>query len=42
MKMEHTVVSPRDGRVAAVHFAAGALVTEGAQLVALEPVPDEG
>ena len=37
MKMEHTVTAPRDGKVAEVHFAAGALVSEGAQLLTLEP-----
>ncbi len=37
MKMEHTVTSPRDGTVAQVHFAAGALVSEGALLLALAP-----
>jgi 3-methylcrotonyl-CoA carboxylase alpha subunit len=37
MKMEHTVTSPRDGRVAEIHFALHALVSEGAELLALEP-----
>ena len=37
MKMEHTVTSPRDGTVAEVHFGTGALVSEGAQLLALAP-----
>ena len=37
MKMEHTVTSPRDGTVAEVHFGTGALVSEGAQLLALGP-----
>jgi 3-methylcrotonyl-CoA carboxylase alpha subunit len=36
MKMEHTVAAPRDGVVAAVHFAAGDPVEEGAELIALE------
>jgi 3-methylcrotonyl-CoA carboxylase alpha subunit len=36
MKMEHTIAAPRDGIVAAVHFAAGDLVEEGAELIALK------
>ena len=36
MKMEHTIAAPRDGVVAAVHFGAGDLVEEGAELIALE------
>jgi 3-methylcrotonyl-CoA carboxylase alpha subunit len=35
MKMEHTIAAPRDGIVAAVNFAAGDLVEEGAELIAL-------
>ncbi len=35
MKMEHTVAAPADGTVAAVRFAVGDLVEEGAELVAL-------
>ena len=35
MKMEHTIAAPRDGDVAAVHFAPGDLVEEGAELIAL-------
>ena len=35
MKMEHTIAAPRDGTVAAVHFAPGELVEEGAELIAL-------
>ena len=35
MKMEHTVSAPADGVVEAVHFAAGDLVEEGAELMAL-------
>ena len=35
MKMEHTIAAPRDGTVAAVHFAPGDLVDEGAELIAL-------
>jgi 3-methylcrotonyl-CoA carboxylase alpha subunit len=35
MKMEHTIVAPRDGIVAAVHFVQGDLVEEGAELITL-------
>jgi len=35
MKMEHTIAAPRDGIVAAVHYAAGDPVEEGAELIAL-------
>ena len=35
MKMEHTIAAPRDGSVAAVHYALGDLVEEGAELIAL-------
>jgi 3-methylcrotonyl-CoA carboxylase alpha subunit len=35
MKMEHTVAAPVDGTVEAVRFAAGDLVEEGAELIAL-------
>ena len=35
MKMEHTIAAPRDGTVAAVHCAAGDLVEEGTELIAL-------
>jgi len=38
MKMEHTIAAPRDGTVASVHYVSGALVEEGAELIALEPV----
>jgi 3-methylcrotonyl-CoA carboxylase alpha subunit len=34
--MEHTIVAPAAGRVAAVHFVAGDRVSEGADLVELE------
>jgi len=34
MKMEHTIVAPADGLVEAVHYAAGDLVEEGADLIA--------
>jgi 3-methylcrotonyl-CoA carboxylase alpha subunit len=37
MKMEHTIAAPRDGTVAAVHYAPGDLVDEGAELIALDP-----
>jgi 3-methylcrotonyl-CoA carboxylase alpha subunit len=36
MKMEHTIVAPASGRVAAVHFAVGDRVGEGADLVDVE------
>jgi 3-methylcrotonyl-CoA carboxylase alpha subunit len=35
MKMEHTITAPRDGIIAAVHFAPGEPVEEGAVLIAL-------
>jgi 3-methylcrotonyl-CoA carboxylase alpha subunit len=41
MKMEHTITAPADGVVAAVRFAAGELVEEGAELIALAS-PDGG
>ena len=34
MKMEHTVAAPADGIVETVHYAAGDLVEEGAELIA--------
>jgi 3-methylcrotonyl-CoA carboxylase alpha subunit len=37
MKMEHTIAAPRDGIVAAVHYAPGDVVEDGAELIALEP-----
>jgi 3-methylcrotonyl-CoA carboxylase alpha subunit len=40
MKMEHTIAAPRDGTVAAVHYAPGDLVEEGAALLALD-APDD-
>jgi len=36
MKMEHTIVAPADGRVAAVNFRAGDRVAEGADLVDID------
>jgi 3-methylcrotonyl-CoA carboxylase alpha subunit len=35
MKMEHTITAPADGVIAAVRFAVGELVEEGAELIAL-------
>ncbi len=40
MKMEHTIAAPRDGTVAAVHYAPGDLVDEGAEVIALVPVDE--
>jgi len=37
MKMEHTIAAPRDGRIAAIHYAPGDNVEEGAELIALAP-----
>jgi 3-methylcrotonyl-CoA carboxylase alpha subunit len=34
MKMEHTITAPRDGVIAEVHFTVGAVVNEGAELLA--------
>jgi 3-methylcrotonyl-CoA carboxylase alpha subunit len=34
MKMEHTITAPRDGVVATIHFSVGAVVNEGAELLA--------
>ena len=36
MKMEHTIVAPAAGVVAAVHYRAGDRVAEGAALVDLD------
>ncbi|MFX8504443.1 acetyl-CoA carboxylase biotin carboxyl carrier protein subunit, partial [Acinetobacter baumannii] len=36
MKMEHTISSPRDGKVAELLFAVGDQVTDGAELLKLE------
>ena len=37
MKMEHTIAAPVDGTVDAVHYAAGDLVEDGAELLAFKP-----
>jgi 3-methylcrotonyl-CoA carboxylase alpha subunit len=37
MKMEHTIAAPADGTVAAIHYAVGDLVEEGAALIAFTP-----
>jgi 3-methylcrotonyl-CoA carboxylase alpha subunit len=37
MKMEHAIRAPADGTVAALHFAAGDQVSEGAELLKFEP-----
>jgi 3-methylcrotonyl-CoA carboxylase alpha subunit len=34
MKMEHTITAPRDGMIAEIHFPVGAVVNEGAELLA--------
>jgi 3-methylcrotonyl-CoA carboxylase alpha subunit len=39
MKMEHTIAAPAAGVVAAVHFAVGDRVPEGANLVDLDDAP---
>ncbi len=36
MKMEHVVVAPGDGIIAAIHYASGEQVLEGAELIAFE------
>ena len=36
MKMEHTIAAPGDGQVTQIHFAAGELVEEGAELIDLQ------
>ncbi|MBV9521269.1 MAG: acetyl-CoA carboxylase biotin carboxylase subunit [Alphaproteobacteria bacterium] len=41
MKMEHTIAAPADGLVERILYAAGDLVEEGAELLALAP-PEEG
>ena len=42
MKMEHTVSAPADGVVEAVHFAAGDLVDEGAELIGFQAGEEAG
>ncbi len=37
MKMEHSIRSPRDGKVSAVHCTEGGRVDEGAELITLDP-----
>jgi 3-methylcrotonyl-CoA carboxylase alpha subunit len=37
MKMEHGLLAPRDGVIAEVLVAAGALVTDGTVILLLEP-----
>jgi 3-methylcrotonyl-CoA carboxylase alpha subunit len=39
MKMEHAITAPHAGTVTAIHFAPGARVTEGAQLLELSAPP---
>jgi biotin carboxyl carrier protein len=41
MKMEHHVVAPDDGVVAALHVEAGEQVKNGAVLLVLDPVEEE-
>ena len=36
MKMEHTITAPIDGQVAAIHFADGDMVDDGAELLVLQ------
>ncbi|MDG2285529.1 MAG: acetyl-CoA carboxylase biotin carboxyl carrier protein subunit, partial [Alphaproteobacteria bacterium] len=36
MKMEHTIAAPSDGVVSEVHYQAGDLVEEGADLLEFE------
>jgi 3-methylcrotonyl-CoA carboxylase alpha subunit len=41
MKMEHTIVAPHDGTVAAIRYAPGDLVGEGAELISLAEPDDQ-
>ncbi len=41
MKMEHTLRSPRDGRIAAIDCAVGTQVADGAILLQLDPVTEQ-
>ncbi len=36
MKMEHAIAAPADGVVAAINYAVGDLVDDGAELIVLE------
>jgi 3-methylcrotonyl-CoA carboxylase alpha subunit len=40
MKMEHTITAPRDGVVSEIHYAVGAVVNEGAELLAFAVVEE--
>jgi 3-methylcrotonyl-CoA carboxylase alpha subunit len=40
MKMEHTITAPRDGMIGEIHFPVGAVVNEGAELLAFAPEGD--
>jgi acetyl/propionyl-CoA carboxylase alpha subunit len=40
MKMEHTLVAPRDGKIIEVGARAGTQTAEGVTLVKLEPQPE--
>jgi 3-methylcrotonyl-CoA carboxylase alpha subunit len=35
MKMEHAVIAPADGKIAALHFQSGDMVNEGVQLLVI-------
>jgi 3-methylcrotonyl-CoA carboxylase alpha subunit len=37
MKMEHSILAPRDGVVDAIGYAVGELVEEGVELLSLKP-----
>jgi 3-methylcrotonyl-CoA carboxylase alpha subunit len=38
--MEHTIAAPGDGEILAVHYQAGDLVEEGADLLDFEPAAE--
>jgi 3-methylcrotonyl-CoA carboxylase alpha subunit len=42
MKMEHTIVAPSDGRIAALRYAEGDQVEEGVVLLDFEGAPEAG
>ena len=42
MKMEHTITAPRDGVVAGIHFDAGDVVNEGAELLSFAADEETG